>query len=290
MQHLIAKTAAATTLALGLLVAVAAAAVPQVRHIASGWWNNPETLAGLPENRRVRYEEGALDRGRIVAALLPDAIARVEAVHGRPFAHPVIIGVYVTPEAYAAANGTGVAGSVGAHFLGRVILSPSLFSTQRGRLAAILTHELSHAHIRSWMSELRFIALPNWFKEGLAVTVSDGGGAEEVSVADARDAMRWGDHIALKTEVSVLDWVGVRMVQPPQVPETSFRTQMAYRQASMFVAFLQDTNPAAFATMMQAILDGRPFAQAVERAYHMDVETLWLSFLRLPVQTTGVTR
>jgi hypothetical protein len=290
MQHLIAKTAAATAIALVLLGAVSAASVPQVRHIASGWWNNPETLAGLPENRQVRYEEGALDRARIVAALLPDAIARVEAAHGRPFAHPVFIGVYVTPEAYAAANGTGVAGAVGANFLGRVILSPSLFTTKRGRLPAILTHELSHAHIRSWMSELRFIALPNWFKEGLAVMVSDGGGAEEVSVADARDAIRWGDHITVKTDGSVLDWVAVRMVRPPHVPETSFRTQMAYRQAGMFVAFLQDTNPVAFAAMMQAILDGRPFAAAVASAYHMDVETLWLHFLRLPVQTTGATR
>jgi hypothetical protein len=290
MQHPIAKTAAATAVALVLLVAVSAAAVPQVRHIASGWWNNPETLAGLPENRHVRYEAGALDRARIVAALLPDTIARVEAVHGRPFAHPVIVGVYVTPEAYAAANGTGVAGAVGVNFLGRVILSPSLFTTKRRRLPAMLTHELSHAHVRSWMSELRFIALPNWFKEGLAVMVSDGGGAEEVSVADARDAIRWGDHIALKTDGSVLDWVGVRMVRPPEVPETSFRTQMAYRQAGMFVAFLQDTNPTAFAAMMQAILDGRPFAAGVDRAYDMGVEALWLRFLRLPAQSTGAAR
>jgi hypothetical protein len=290
MQHPIAKTAAATAVALVLLVAVSAAAVPQVRHIASGWWNNPETLAGLPENRHVRYEAGALDRARIVAALLPDTIARVEAAHGRPFAHPVVIGVYVTPEAYAAANGTGVAGAVGVNFLGRVILSPSLFTTKRRRLPAMLTHELSHAHVRSWMSELRFIALPNWFKEGLAVMVSDGGGAEEVSVADARDAIRWGDHIALKTDGSVLDWVGVRMVRPPEVPETSFRTQMAYRQAGMFVAFLQDTNPTAFAAMMQAILDGRPFAAGVDRAYDMGVEALWLRFLRLPAQSTGAAR
>jgi hypothetical protein len=55
MRPPIAKTAAATAVALVLLVAVAAAAVPQVRHLASGWWHNPETLAGLPENRQVRY-------------------------------------------------------------------------------------------------------------------------------------------------------------------------------------------------------------------------------------------
>jgi hypothetical protein len=287
MRHPIAKTTAAATIVLGLLVAVSAASVPRVRHIASGWWNNPEALAGLPENRQVRYEEGALDRARIVAGLLPAAIAHVEAVQGRRFRHRIFIGVYATPESYAAANGTGVSESVGANFLGRVILSPSLFTTKRAHLPAILTHELSHAHIRSWMSELTFVALPNWFKEGLAVMVSDGGGAGEVTIADARDAIRWGDQIAVRSEGSLFDWVGVRMAWPPEIPDTSRRTQMAYRQAGMFVAFLRDTNPAAFATMMQAILDGRPFAEAVETGYHADVEGLWLRFVRLSGQSTG---
>jgi hypothetical protein len=31
----------------------------------------------------------------------------------------------------------------------------------------------------------------------------------------------------------------------------------------MFVVFLHDTNPADFARMMNAILDGRPLAEAV---------------------------
>ncbi len=280
MQHTGAKPSAATAVVLVLLVAVSAAAVPRVRQVATGWWNNPETLAGLPENLQVRYEEGAIDRARVVSGLLPAAIARVEAVHGRPFEHPVIIGVYRTPEAYAAAHGTLLPGSVGANFLGRVILSPPLFTSKRGRLPAILTHELSHAHIRTWMSQLSYMQLPNWFKEGLGVMVSGGGGAEEVSVADARDAIRWGDHIAVRDAGSLFDWVGVRMEQPPEVPDTSFRIQLAYRQAGMFVAFLRDTDRAGFQLMMRAILDGRPFAEAVDTGYHTDVESLWLRFLR----------
>ena len=280
MRHPIAKTAAATPVVLVLLMAISAAAVPQVRYVASGWWNVPDRLAALPDLAQVHYEEGAIDRARIVADLLPAAVARVEAVHGRPFAHPTTIGVYRTPDAYAAANGSGSAGSVGLHFLGRVILSPPLFTTKRKRLPAILTHELSHAHLRSWMSELTYIGLPNWFKEGLAVMVSDGGAAEEVSVADARDAIRWGDQIAVRNEGSLFDWISIRMERPPEIPATSFRIQMAYRQAGMFVAFLRDTNPAAFATMMQAILDGRPFAEAVETGYQTDVEGLWLRFVR----------
>ena len=177
-----------------LLAAVSAAAVPTVRHIASGWWNNPEKLAALPENPKVHYEAGASEQARTVARLLPAAIARVEAIHGRRFAHPVAVGVYVTPEAFVAANGLGDRRAVGMHFLGRVMLSPVLFSTQRQRLPAMLTHELSHAHLRSWISELTFVGLPNWFKEGLAVMVSGGGGAARqgsVRVASARRYSTW---------------------------------------------------------------------------------------------------
>jgi hypothetical protein len=289
MRHPIVKTAAGTAVALVLFVAVSAAAVPQVRYVASGWWNSPDKLAALPDVAQVHYEAGAIDRARIVADLLPAAVARVEAVQGRPFAHPAVIGVYVTPAAFMAANGTGFSGSVGSSFLGRVILSPALFTTKRRRLPAILTHELSHAHIRGWISELRYLDLPNWFKEGLAVMVSDGGAAEEVSVADALDAIRWGDQIAVKRQGSLFDWISIRMERPPQSPDTSFRIQMAYRQAGMFVAFLRDINPAAFATMMQAILDGRPFAEAVETGYHTDIEVLWLGFARLAGPSPGAT-
>lgn len=53
----------------------------------------------------------------IVAGLLPAAIAQVEAVHGRPFAHAVTVGVYATPEAFATANGLGSNFPVGVTFL-----------------------------------------------------------------------------------------------------------------------------------------------------------------------------
>jgi hypothetical protein len=94
------------------LVAIGAGAVlsvPVTRHLISARLNMPDGLPALPGNSQVHYQPGADDFARDVAALLPDAIARVEAVHGRPFAHPVIVGVYATPEAYAVANGLGSA-------------------------------------------------------------------------------------------------------------------------------------------------------------------------------------
>jgi hypothetical protein len=120
--------------------------------------------------------------------------------------------------------------------------------------------------------------LPQWFKEGLGVVVSDGGGAEGVSVLQARAAIQRGDHIAIESTNSLLNLGSVRFARPPEVPATSFRILLAYRQAAMFVTFMRDTNPAGFARMMNAILDEHPFAEAVRTGYGTDIQSLWAQF------------
>jgi hypothetical protein len=279
MRHPIAKAVTATITGLVLLAAGTAAAVPMVRHIASGLWNNPEGLPALLENPQVHYESGALENARIVAGLLPTAMAQVEAVHGRPFARPVTVAVYVTPEAFVAANGLGNPRAVGMTFMGRVLLSPVLFSSQRQRLPALLRHEMSHAHVRTWIPELSYVRLPQWFREGLAVMVSGGGGAEGVSEAQARDAIWRDDHIAIQSSNSLFNLGAIRFAHPPEIPDTSFRIQMGYRQAGMFVTFLYKSNPDGFGRMMNAILDDRPFVEAVATGYGIDLQTLWLRFV-----------
>jgi hypothetical protein len=122
--------------------------------------------------------------------------------------------------------------------------------------------------------------LPQWFKEGLGVMVSNGGGAEGVSELQARDAIRQGDHIAIESSSSLLNLGDVKFAQPPEIPDTSFRIQLAYRQAGMFLTFLHETNPAGFARMMDAILDGRPFTEAVTTGYETDPQTLWSRFVQ----------
>jgi hypothetical protein len=175
----------------------AALAVPRSRHIISGLLNTSDRMPALSANGQVHYQPGAEDFARDVAALLPDAMVRVEAVHGRRFEHPVIVGVYATPEAYAAANGEGSTVPVGVTIFGRVNLSPKLFRPQHQRLRAILTHELSHAHIQGWIGGYGYVYLPNWFKEGLAVMVSGGGGAELVNEDEARAAIQSGERLVI---------------------------------------------------------------------------------------------
>jgi len=268
-------------LALIVMSAGAALSVPAVRHMISGLWNLPDQLPALPDNSQVHYQPGAEDFARDVAALLPDAVARVEAVQGRRFAHPVTVGAYATPEAYAAANGQGSDIPVGVTFAGRVNLSPKLFWPQHRRLPAILTHELSHAHIQRWIGVNAYIHLPNWFKEGLAVMVSGGGGAELVSEEEARAAIQRGEQIAIDDAGGVQNLLDIRFDRAPAKATPSwYPVVLAYRQAGMFVNYLRESDGPAFARMMSAILDGRPLAEAVDVNYHDNVRSLWQQFVK----------
>jgi hypothetical protein len=267
-------------LALIAVAAGTAAALPAVRHIILGLWNAPDHLPALSENSRIHYRPGADEYARDVSVLLPAAIARIETVHGRPFAHPVVVGVYATPEAYAAANGLGSAQPVGVTFFGRVNLSPALHWPQHRRLRAILTHELSHAHIQGWISANAYVRLPNWFKEGLAVMVSEGGGAEFVSEEEARAAIKRGESITIDDTGSLSTLVEVRFERAPPWATPSHLTLLAYRQAGMFVAYLHESDAPGFARLMNAILDRHPFAEAVTVGYRQDVHSLWQKFVQ----------
>jgi hypothetical protein len=190
------------------------------------------------------------------------------------------LAAYATPEAYAAANGTGSGVPVGVTFFGRVNLSPKLFHPQRQRLPAILTHELSHAHIQGW-NGTGFLYLPNWFKEGLAVMVSGGGGAELVSEDEARSAILRGEQIAIDEAGSLQNLSDVRFERAPAKQTPSwYPVVLAYRQAGMFVNYLREQDRPAFDRMMNAVLDGRAFAEAVSAGYHNDVRSLWQNFVK----------
>ena len=271
-------------LALVVIGAGAALSLPTTRHMIAGLWNLPDRLPAFPANSQVHYQPGAEDFAREVAAILPDTITRVEAVHGRRFAYPVIVGVYATPEAYAAANGVGSVVPVGVTFAGRVNLSPKLFRRQHQRLRAILTHELSHAQIQGWIGASAYTRLPNWFKEGLAVMISDGGGAELVNEEEARAAIQRGEQIVIDDAGSLRNLVDVRLEQAPVNKPAWYPVVLAYREAGMFVTYLRELDGPAFDRMMNAILDGRAFTEAVTVGYHADVQSLWQKFAQT---TTG---
>jgi len=246
----------------------------------SAAFNDPHGLPALGGDGRVRYQPGAEDFAREIERLLPDAMARVEATHGRPFGRPFIVAAFLDDEAYAGANGRGNAIPNGVTFLDRVTLSPRLWREDRKRLAAYLTHELSHEHLQSLLSAVEYIRIPVWFTEGIAVMASNGGGAQLVPAENARRAICAGRVIETPDQPLLFGNVSLKAPEPnAEGEDILIRMHMAYRQAGLFVAFLNDIDPTAFETLLDRLYAGGPFKEAFEASYNSTVAQIRLRFL-----------
>ncbi len=229
-------------------------------------WN----FVSLPSDPRVRYEPGAEQTAKAVAAALPGAIAEVEQAQGRPFSQPVSVFVCATQRSFEH-YGYGIAGAGGFVFNGRVFLSPKLQSTP-ARVPRIVTHELSHLHFeqcRGFLSTA--MGIPGWFKEGLAVYASHGGGAETVTEAEARDAMARG-------LVFRPDDTG-KLLFPQTGQRDGLKPHLFYRESAMFVAYLVQRDTPAFQRTLAALEDGHDFAETFAREYHQSIATLHRDFV-----------
>jgi len=282
--HRLIKIAIVSVFALLAASCGAVAAIPALRHFAIALAHNPHDLPALETDARIHFEPGAKDCAREVAARLPAAIARVEAAQGRPFARDVPIGVYATPDSYVQANGLGTARVGGVAFAGRLTLSPALCEAERDRMTAILTHELSHAHLQGWLPPLAFVAIPNWFKEGLAVMVSGGGGAVDVSEVEAAAAIATGDAIAVNDEGSLFNLTAVRFEASPRreaapASDPRARAHLAYRQAAMFTNWLRERDPNAFADFLQRIENGERFRDSFRATFGASASEKWREFV-----------
>jgi hypothetical protein len=239
---------------------------------------DPKNLPAAESDARVHFEVGAKACAAEVAALLPAAIARVETIQGRPFARSPTIGVYASPELFASANGFGHPNVAGASQWGRVTLSPRLCAQERTRLAAVLTHELSHAHLLGWRSSLFLTRPPSWFTEGLAVMASEGGGAEGVSEKIAAHAILRGYAIAIGNQARWIAFDAIPFAIEPlglSIP----RQRLAYRQAAMFVAWLRARDEGAFARLLAEIESGGTFSAAFLASYGADPLDQWRRFV-----------
>jgi hypothetical protein len=245
---------------------------------ASALLHDPRALPCLRPDCQIRYEPGAQAYAQAVEKILPRAAAKIETIQGRPFGDPFIVVAYADENAYAAANGRGSARPSGVAFMDRVTLSPRLFRDDPGQLEAYLTHELSHAHLLSHMSSLDLIHIPVWFTEGLAVMASDGGGAQKITVSEAKRAIRNGMALDTPDSTGLLGDISLRFVKGFHDDDPTRQAHMAYRQAGMFVAWLRDRDPDAFAALLADLCQRRSFAEAFRDHYHSGVEPLRREF------------
>lgn len=254
-----------------LLIASALAAFAFVIWIATplrGAWRGTAHFLPYAVDARVRFEPGAEQLAGIVAHALPDAIATVEREQYGPFVKPVVIHVCATPESIVTYGGPKGAG--GFVLNGRLFVSPKSQNTAE-RMQRVLTHELSHLHFEQRLGVIDYARhVPSWFKEGLAVFVSSGGGAESVSKAEARSAIAAGKTFEPATSGRLLFQQSGRSY--------GLAEHMWYRQSALLVEFLKEKNAAAFRRLVVALAEGKRFEPTLEACYEAEFEALIREF------------
>lgn len=268
-------------LALGAAAAVAFAVRPDLRAAFLAEMNDPAALPALEKDPRIHYQPPARACADDVAALLPAAMQRIETVQGRAFTKAPIIGVYDSYETYAHANGLNDSRIAAVMRAGRVLLSPTLCREERARLEGVLTHELSH--VQFFGARPRSAPRPPaWFTEGLAVMASNGGGAESVSDAQARQALRDGSAVVLDAHAWT-DFAAIRFVSEPVCASAcdrwTYRQRLAYRQAALFVAWLGEQNPQGFMQLLRNLETGDEFENAFAQSFGDTSQKCWSRFV-----------
>ena len=222
-----------------------------------------------PPAPHVRYEPGGEAYAQELTTLLPAAMQKVESAHYRPFRQPPSIFICASLSCFAAyvktpnLSAAVVAGN-------RLFLTPKLFKEERGRLPSILQHELSHLHFGQQLGHFDS-GIPVWFHEGFATYVANGGGADSVSDQAALAAAKAGVHFFPQHRVS-------RHLRR-YAPDLALPIHVFYRQAQLFISYLQQINADAFAAFLLDLQDGEEFYLAFYRAYNDDLATVAEKFL-----------
>jgi hypothetical protein len=225
------------------------------------------------QDGRVWFEEGAEAMADSVAAFLPRAIETIEAAHGRPFRKSFRVYVCATQRSLngflALDADVPVRGMVR---FGEIFLGPSAFDWRGEDLhRESLLHEMSHLHLRQQVGLLASRrSVPSWFHEGLADLVS-GAGGEGVSDEEATRAILGGR--SMHSDSAGRLWSLARM------EDYGLGGPMLHRQSRMFLSWLRDRNPAAFAAFLSELQREGDFARAFRNHLGGGVRDAWLAFV-----------
>jgi hypothetical protein len=228
-----------------------------------------DEMTGTP---RIYFDLEAKDIAEQAQKSLPDNISSVVNKQYVEFKDLGALKVYVfsTKERYSSFSGS-TPNARGSAVKNEIYISP-IIRERIETLDEIITHELSHVHLRQYIGTWRYwTEVPGWFHEGLAVEVSGGGGAEKVSDEQAITAIRSGNYFIPRAGSSLLGH--------KYASDYGLKHQMYYRQSNLFVRYLMNQNPEAFKEVFLALIGGTSFKEVWALKYSKSITVLWQEFL-----------
>jgi len=239
---------------------------------SSGYARLTYDFEKMPSEPTIFYDSEAEDLALQVEESLLTHISQVKAHQYSEFKDLDALKVYIfsSKERYSKFSGSTPL-SRGSAITNEIYISP-IIRDRIDTLPGIVTHELSHAHLRQYVGTWRYwTEIPGWFHEGLAVEVSDGGGAEKISDEEAIAAIRSGERFTPREKSGLL---GHQFAN-----DYDLTPHLYYRQSNLFVRYLMNQNPEAFKNAYLALIEGSEFSDIWVSEYGKSIPQLWQEFL-----------
>ena len=218
------------------------------------------------------YEPGAEDLTQLVADNLSSSLKKVAQEQVVSFKDLDAIKVYVFNDIDRYARFSHASNLTrGSSTTDEVYISAKL-RDKIDTLPGILIHELSHVHIRQYTGTWRYIRdIPGWFLEGIGVLTSAGAGAESVSSQEAIQYLKNNPAFLLQDRGGIY--------RHKYAHDYGLKPHMYYRLASLYVAYLRQSNPQGFAAACNDMLQQSSYGEAWARHYGKSNAVLWQEFI-----------
>jgi hypothetical protein len=234
---------------------------------------------------QVRHDGDAEDMALRLGKAMEESLDTVERMHGRVFLEPPK--VFVCDADCFVRFSTLARNVPAAHFMDAVFMNDPELRNKERQFAmppeSFLVHELTHLLFYQHAGAIAYMRAPAWFREGWAVVVSGGAGAQACTPEEAARHLLAGVAFDPAEEGSLF--------RNKTAASYGLPYPVFYRQAAMFIEYLRATRPAAFQAALQELLDGEPFQDSFERAYGRAVASYWMPFkrsLKVGTETAGV--
>ncbi|MFZ6758805.1 hypothetical protein ACO0K9_16490 [Undibacterium sp. Ji50W] len=238
-------------------------------------YKSTDNFITLAEDSRIRYEKNAKEDAIALREILNASQRKVEVALNAHFEKPIEIYVCASQDTFNeyVFLSKNVRGAV---YWGKLFLSPGAFGRGEESLAELTTHELTHYLFYTHLGEKAHIKnIPIWFREGIAVFVADGGPAytkyKDVSAlmsSEEKEAYLSGNIDFWFTSTNPAD----------AVTKNGAANWLIYRVGASFVHYMHDSQPENFGKLIQLLLSGTEFPQALEVSYGKNIEVLRKEF------------
>jgi hypothetical protein len=256
---------------------VTLALVIQLNHRLIWSWIKPTwSFKPTESDTHVLYEPGSRALAEEIAKSLPDSVKKIERDQFRPFKTPTFIYVCRDPKSFY--EFTTLNGAMASTTSGdRIFVNPMLANKEHIDRISYITHELSHAHLQQYTGQIAFRFSPNWFKEGLAVLVSNGSGAGMVSDDEAIEFICSGRSFKPTEDGSDV----TQLASPPFGDLKPFPKpyHMLYRQWMMFVSYLKMQDPDKFKQLLETFELSGNFRDSFASTYKQTIQTEFNKFV-----------